>query len=41
MEKANLADDSDACEDCMEASARLSPEDRAALPLPGQVWDRV
>ena len=37
MEKANLADDCDACDDCMEASARLSAEDRSALPLPGEV----
>ena len=37
MEKADLADDCDACEDCMDASARLSAEDRANLPLPGQV----
>ena len=41
MEKADLADDCDACDDCMEASARLSAEDRANLPLPGQVWGDV
>lgn len=40
METANLADDCDACEDCMDASARLSAEDRANLPLPGQVSRR-
>ncbi|GAX75038.1 hypothetical protein CEUSTIGMA_g2482.t1 [Chlamydomonas eustigma] len=37
MEKANLSEDCDACDDCMDAAARLSAEDRAALPLPGQV----
>ncbi len=37
MEKANLADDCDACDDCMDAAMRLSPEDRGALPLPGEV----
>eukprot|EP00798_Chlamydomonas_sp_ICE-L_P026223 gene26223-11957_t len=37
MEKANLLDDCDASEDCMEASAKLTPETRAALPLPGEV----
>ncbi len=37
MEKADLADDCDACDDAMEAAARLSAEDRAALPVPGEV----
>ncbi|MEW5318123.1 MAG: hypothetical protein WDW38_009370 [Sanguina aurantia] len=37
MEKAGIADDCDACEDAMEAAARLSPETIANLPLPGEV----
>ena len=37
MEKAGLADECEACEDCMDAAAALSAEDRAALPLPGEV----
>jgi hypothetical protein len=36
MEKAGVLDDCDACDDCMEAAAKLSPEDVARLPLPGE-----
>jgi hypothetical protein len=36
MEKAGVLDDCDACDDCMEAAAKLSPEDIARLPLPGE-----
>ncbi|GFH06104.1 cytosine-specific methyltransferase [Haematococcus lacustris] len=37
MEKAGVLDDCDACDDCMEAAAKLSPEYVADLPLPGEV----
>jgi hypothetical protein len=37
MEKSDLADDSHACDDAIEAAAQLSAEDRANLPGPGEV----
>jgi len=37
MEKADVADDCNACDDAMEAAAQMSAEDRANLPSPGDV----
>jgi len=37
MAKAGILQDCDACDDCMEAAAALTPEYTAGLPLPGEV----
>lgn len=37
MAKAGILHDCDACDDCMEAAAALTPEYTAGLPLPGEV----